>query len=70
MKCTADTKLGALLFALALLAAPAGAQQRSGFLTDYSMLAPSADNPKLSLWISRGFDFKPYHQVMLDPVEV
>jgi hypothetical protein len=70
MNCTTDTKLGALLFVLALLAGPVGAQQNSGFLTDYSKLAPAADNPKLSLWISQEFDFKPYHQVMLDPVQV
>jgi hypothetical protein len=70
MKCTANMKLGALSFILALLAGPVGAQQNSGFLSDYSKLAPSADNPKVSLWISKEFDFKPYHQVMLDPVEV
>jgi hypothetical protein len=70
MKCTANTKLGALSLVLALLAGPVGAQQNSGFLTDYSKLAPAADNPKVSLWISKEFDFKPYHRVVLDPVEV
>jgi hypothetical protein len=70
MKCTANTKLGALSLVLALLAGSAAGQQNSGFLTDYSKLAPAADNPKVSLWISKDFDFKPYHKVMLDPVEV
>jgi hypothetical protein len=70
MKCTVNTKCGALSLVLALLAGPAAAQQNSGFLTDYSKLAPSADNPKVSLWISKEFDFKLYHKVMLDPVEV
>jgi hypothetical protein len=62
--------LGALSLVLALLAGPVGAQQNSGFLSDYSKLTPAADNPKVSLWISKDFDFKPYHKVMLDPVEV
>jgi hypothetical protein len=61
---------------LTLLAGPAGAQdkpaapQNSGFLSDYSKLAPAADNPNTKLWISKEFDFKPYQQVRLDPVEV
>jgi uncharacterized protein DUF3313 len=70
MNYTANTKWGALSLVLALLAGPTAAQQSSGFLADYSQLAPSPDNPNVSLWISKDFDFKPYHQVMLDPVEV
>jgi len=78
MKCTADTKLSmALLFILALLAGPAvaqdkteGAPQNSGFLSDYSKLAPAADNPNTRLWIDKAFNFKPYQQILLDPVEV
>jgi hypothetical protein len=60
----------ALWFFLALLSAPACAQQNSGFLADYSRLAPAADNPNNRVWINKEFDFKPYQQVMLDPVEV
>jgi hypothetical protein len=70
MNCIGKTELGALSFVLALLVGPVGAQQNSGFLSDYSKLAPAADNPKVSRWVSKDFDFKPYHQVMLDPVEV
>jgi hypothetical protein len=77
MKCTADTKLGAVLLVLALLAGPAGAQdkaaaapQNSGFLADYSKLAPAPDNPAARRWINKDFDFKPYKQILLDPVEV
>jgi hypothetical protein len=64
-----DQKLGAALFFLALLASPVGAQN-SGFLTGYSKLAPAADNPNTSLWISQDFDFKPYRKILLDQVEV
>ena len=64
------TTMGAALLALGLLAGPAGAQGNSGFLGDYSKLAPAADNPNTKLWISKEFDFKPYQQVLLDPVEV
>jgi hypothetical protein len=70
MKCTRDTKVSGILFVLALLAGPAAAQQNSGFLADYSKLAPAADNPNSSLWVSKDFDFKPYHKILLDQVEV
>jgi hypothetical protein len=70
MKCTTDKKLSAILFVLALLAGPVCAQQNSGFLADYSKLAPAADNPSTKLWINKDVDFKPYQQVMLDQVEV
>jgi hypothetical protein len=36
----------------------------------YSKLAPAADNPNTSLWISQDFDFKPYRKILLDQVEV
>ena len=70
------TKLGAAICLLALFAAPAGAQNKagaalgSGFLGDYSKLAPAADNPNARRWISKEFDFKPYDKILLDPVEV
>jgi hypothetical protein len=74
---TMTTTMSAALLAFALLAAPAGAQdkaapapQNSGFLKDYSKLAPAADNPKTKLWVDKSFDFKPYTQIKLDPVEV
>jgi hypothetical protein len=76
MNCPASTRSGALLFVLALLAGQAAAQQSSGFLSDYSKLAPAADNPDTSLWtdtslwVSEDFDFKSYRKVLLDPVEV
>ena len=67
----------AALFGLGLLASPAGAQDKgaapapnSGFLSDYSKLAPAADNPKTKLWVDKSFDFKPYTKIKLDPVEV
>ena len=66
---TTDKRLGAALFFLALLASPVGAQN-SGFLTGYSKLAPAADNPNTSLWISQNFDFKPCRKILLDQVEV
>ena len=73
-----DTKLrvAAGLFALGIVAGAASAQdkpaasQNAGFLPDYSKLAPAADNPKTRLWFDKSFDFKPYKQIMLDPVEV
>ena len=58
------------LFILALLAGGAGAQQNSGFLSEYSKLAPASDNPDLQIWISKDFDFKPYHKIMIDEVEI
>jgi len=75
---TMTTTMNAALLAFALMAAPAGAQdkeavpapQNSGFLSDYSKLAPTADNPKTKLWIDKSFDFKPYTRIKLDPVEV
>ena len=72
----AKTNFGAALFALALLAGPAGAQdkpapqQNSGFLMDYSKLTPAPNNPNARRWINKDFDFKPYQQILLDPVEV
>src|SRR3954468_12585049 len=42
----------------------------SGFLPDYSKLAPAADNPNSRRWVSKEFDFKPYSKILLDPVEV
>ena len=69
--------LGAACIALALVAGNAGAQdkggakqQNSGFLSDYSKLAPAPDNPNSKRWINKDFDFKPYDKIMLDPVEV
>ena len=69
--------LGAACAALALVAGNAGAQdkagakqQNSGFLSDYSRLAPAPDNPNAKRWISKDFDFKPYDKILLDPVEV
>ena len=69
--------LGAALFALALVAGGAGAQdkggakeQNSGFLSDYSKLEPVPDNPNAKRWINKDFDFKPYDKILLDPVEV
>jgi hypothetical protein len=78
MKFSTMTKsMSVAVLALGLLAAPAGAQdkaaaapQNSGFLSDYSKLAPAADNPKTKLWVDKSFDFKPYTQIKLDPVEV
>jgi hypothetical protein len=71
MKCIAHgTKFLGVLLVLASLASSAGAQQNSGFLTDYSKLAPAADNPDSQIWISKDFDFKPYHKIMLDQVEI
>jgi hypothetical protein len=74
---TIENTMGAALLALGLLAAPVGAQdkaaavpQNSGFLSDYARLAPAADNPKTKLWVDKSFDFKPYTQIKLDPVEV
>jgi hypothetical protein len=65
------------LLACALFALPAGAQdkaapapQNSGFLGDYARLTPNPDNPKTKRWINKDFDFKPYTQILLDPVEI
>jgi len=63
-------KMGAAVLAFGLIAGPAAAQVNSGFLADYSTLAPAADNPNTKLWISKEFDFKSYQQILLDPVEV
>ena len=65
-----EMKFRGALFALALFASSAGAQQTSGFLTDYSKLAPAQDDPNALLWISKDFDFKPYHKILLEKVEV
>lgn len=67
---THNMKFRGALFVLALLAGGASAQQNSGFLSDYSKLAPAADNPDLQAWISKDFDFKPYHKIMIDEVEI
>jgi len=45
-------------------------QQYSGFLGDYSRLAPVPDNPNARRWVGVGFDFKPYDKILLEPVEV
>ncbi len=42
----------------------------SGFLPDYSKLAPAADNPQSRRWVNKDFDFKPFNKILLDPVEV
>jgi len=67
----------AALVALALAAGSAAAEdkggaktQNSGFLSDYSKLAPAPDNPNSRRWIDKDFDFKPYDKILLDPVEV
>ena len=65
-----EMKFRAALFVLALVASSAGAQQNSGFLTDYSKLAPAPDDPNALLWISKDFDFKPYHKILLEEVQV
>jgi hypothetical protein len=77
MKASAMTTFAAVLLACALMAGPAGAQdkpaaapQNSGFLPDYSKLAPNPDNPKVRRWVNKEFDFKPYTQILLDPVEI
>jgi Protein of unknown function (DUF3313) len=76
------TSVASALLAFALIAAPAGAQdkdkekaaaaapQNSGFLGDYARLTPAADNANTKLWVNKDFDFKPYTQIVLDPVEV
>jgi hypothetical protein len=73
----AKTVSALVLLACAWFAAPAGAQdkaapapQYSGFLGDYARLTPNPDNPKTRRWINKDFDFKPYTQILLDPVEV
>ena len=65
------------LLACVMFALPAGAQdksaaapQNSGFLGDYARLTPNPDNPKTKRWINKDFDFKPYTQILLDPVEI
>ena len=77
MKSFVTTILAIAFFTLALFAGPAAAQdkagaapQNSGFLGDYARLTPNPDNPKLKRWINKDFDFKPYTQILLDPVEV
>lgn len=75
--CTITSKLAMAFFALAMVAGTAAAQdkaaatpQNSGFLADYSKLAPVPDNPKNRRWVNKEFDFKPYQKILLDPVEV
>ena len=67
---TMKITIGAAALAIGLLAGPAGAQQNSGFLADYSKLAPTADNPNARVWISKDFNFKPFTKLALAPVEV
>jgi hypothetical protein len=77
MKATvATSKLVMAFFALALVAGATAAEdkaatpQNSGFLGDYSKLAPVADNPNARRWVNKDFDFKPYKKILLEPVEV
>lgn len=77
MKPFVTTRLAVTLIALALLTGGARAQdkggaapQYSGFLGDYARLTPNPDNPKTRRWINKDFDFKPYTQILLDPVEI
>ena len=74
--CVVTSRLAMAFFAFALIAGTAAAQdkaatpQNSGFLADYSKLAPAPDNPKNRRWVNKEFDFKPYHKILLDPVEI
>ncbi len=76
MKPFVTIKLATAFLTLSMLACPAGAQdkaaapQNSGFLADYARLTPNPDNPKTRRWVNKNFDFKPYTQILLDPVEI
>ena len=67
---TRCSRVREVLFVLALFASGASGQTPSGFLSDYSKLAAAADNPDTSIWISKDFNFRPYHKILLDKVEV
>ena len=47
-----------------------GSPQPSGFLADYSRLAPAPANPNNKRWGDRNFDIRPYGKILLNPIEV
>jgi hypothetical protein len=77
MKLSVRVRLGVALCAATLLAGGALAQGKpesptpnSGFLDDYSQLAAVPDTPNTRRWVRKDFDFKPFQQIVIDPIEV
>jgi hypothetical protein len=63
---------GAVLITLALLAGCKSTPetQPSGFLGDYSQLAPAPDREGVMLYVDRSANVRPYTKLLVDPVQV